>query len=65
MWIKNSFVQILLTSANVDKGGGVGRLYTKCGKFASFFNPSLNELITDDKKNNVTQSENCRWNTTF
>ena len=31
MWINNSLVWILITSADVDKGGGVKRLSTKCG----------------------------------
>ena len=31
MWITFKFYNNILKSANVDKGGGVKRLFTKCG----------------------------------
>ena len=32
IWIIIKFHNIIITSANVDKGGGVKRLSTKCGQ---------------------------------
>ena len=40
MWILIIFYNIIIKSANVDKGGGVNCLSIKCG-INFFFNPSL------------------------
>ena len=42
--LKNSFMWILLISANVDKGGGGKTLIHKMWIIARFFNPSLTQV---------------------
>ena len=47
MWMIIKFYNIIIKSANVDKGGGVKRLSTRCGKkyVFLFLNPSLRGII--------------------
>ena len=50
MWIIIKFYNIIIKSANVDKGGGVKRLSTKCGYkyfFIFLLNPSRNEMCNE------------------
>ena len=56
MWIIFKFYNIIIKSANVDKGWGWGTLIHKmCIKIRVFFNPSLSLQNIEKRKPNIDQ----------